>query len=266
MNKKWFITGASSGIGRSLTTQLLEAGHTVFATLRKPEQLNDLAEKHPGRLYVDYLELTDLASIDKAVANAHKELGQIDIAISNAGIGVFGAVEELDNSTIIKQLEVNLLGSIMLIKALIPWLRKQPEGGHIIQVSSEGGQITYPGFSLYHASKWGIEGFVEATAQDVSPFNIRFTIAEPGPTRTDFGNSLSIAEPIEAYENTPVNEIRKLIDTGFAELDDVADVAEAIIKCTILKNPPLRLPIGSVATKNLVTGLQKRLDAIKMVL
>ncbi|QEH39557.1 SDR family oxidoreductase [Chitinophaga sp. XS-30] len=265
MHKKWFITGASSGIGRNLTEQLLEAGYTVFATLRKPELLKELAEKYPGRLYVDYLELTDLASIEKAVTNAYKKLGQIDVAVSNAGIGVFGAVEELDSSTIIKQLEVNLLGPIMLIKALIPFLRKQPEGGRIIQVSSEGGQIAYPGFSLYHASKWGIEGFVEATAQDVSSFNIRFTIAEPGPTRTNFGNSLSIAEPMEAYQSTPVNEIRKFIDAGFGELDDAADVAKAIIECTTLKNPPLRLPIGSVATKNLITGLQKRLDGIKMI-
>jgi NAD(P)-dependent dehydrogenase (short-subunit alcohol dehydrogenase family) len=106
---------------------------------------------------------------------------------------------------------------------------------------------------------------VEATAQDVSSFNIRFTIAEPGPTGTNFGNSLRIAEPMDAYQSTPVNEIRKFIDAGFGELDDVADVAEAIIKCTTLKNPPLRLPIGSVATKNLITGLQKRLDAIKMI-
>lgn len=265
MKKKWFVTGASSGIGRNLTEQLLEAGHTVFATLRKPELLKELVEKYPERLYLDYLELTDLTSIEKAVSNAYEKLGQIDIVVSNAGIGVFGAVEELDSSTIIKQLDINLLGSIMLIKALIPFLRKQPEGGHIIQVSSEGGQITYPGFSLYHASKWGIEGFVEATAQDVLSFNIRFTIAEPGPTSTNFGNSLSIAEPMEAYQSTPVNEIRKLIDTGFGELDDVADVAKAIIECTTLQNPPLRLPIGSVATKNLITGLQKRLDGIKMI-
>tara|TARA_R110002020_G_scaffold122487_1_gene277821 strand:+ start:1396 stop:2193 length:798 start_codon:yes stop_codon:yes gene_type:complete len=265
MDKKWFITGASSGIGRNLTEQLLEAGHTVFATLRKPELLKELAEKHPGRLYLHYLELTDLASIEKAVRNAHKKLGQIDVAVSNAGIGVFGAVEELDTSTIIKQLDVNLLGSIMLIKALIPFLREQPQGGHIVQVSSEGGQIAYPGFSLYHASKWGIEGFVEATAQDVLSFNIRFTIAEPGPTGTNFGNSLGIAEPMEAYQSTSVDEMRKFIDAGFGELDDVADVARAIMECTTLKNPPLRLPIGPVATKNLITGLQKRLDDIELI-
>lgn len=132
MNKKWFITGASSGIGRNLTEQLLEAGNTVFATLRKPELLNDLAEEYPGRLYVDYLELTDLDSIENAVTNAHKRLGQIDIAVSNAGIGVFGAVEELDRSMIIEHLNVNLLGSIMLIKTLIPFLRNQPGGGQII--------------------------------------------------------------------------------------------------------------------------------------
>lgn len=214
---------------------------------------------------MDYLELTDLNSIEKAVTNAYAKLGHIDIAVSNAGIGVFGAVEELDSSMIIDQLNVNLLGSIMLIKALIPFLRKQLKGGHIIQISSEGGQITYPGFSLYHASKWGIEGFVEATAQDVSSFNISFTIAEPGPTGTNFGNSLKIAKSMEAYQSTRVHEIKKFINAGFGELDDVADVVEAIIKCTTVENPPFRLPIGKVATKNIITGLQKRLDAIKMV-
>jgi len=250
MNKNWFITGASSGIGRSLMELLLKAGHTVFATLRKPEQLKELSEKFPGRFYTHYLELTDPGSIEKAVSNACDKLGQIDIAVSNAGMGVFGAVEELDIPTIRKQLEVNLLGSIILIKTLIPVLRKQSEGGHIIQVSSEGGQITYPGFSLYHASKWGIEGFVEATAQDVLPFNIRFTIAEPGPTGTNFGNSLTIAEPLEAYQKTPVNDIRKFIESGFGQLEDVDQVAMEIIQCAKSVNPPLRLPIGSVAVKN----------------
>ncbi|REA63580.1 short chain dehydrogenase [Dyadobacter luteus] len=265
MNKKWFITGASSGIGRSLTEQLLKAGHTVFATLRRPEQLKELSEQYPERCYADYLELTDPESIQRAVANACDKFGQIDVAVSNAGIGVFGAAEELDIPVIRKQLEVNLLGSIILIKTLIPFLRKQPHGGHIIQVSSEGGQITYPGFSLYHASKWGIEGFVEATAQDVASFNIRFTIAEPGPTGTNFGKSLTIAEPMEAYEKTPVNGIRKFIESGFGELEDVDQVAMQIIQCTESVNPPLRLPIGSVAKKNLTSGLQKRLRDIEMI-
>lgn len=265
MNKKWFITGASSGIGRSLTEQALKAGHTVFATLRKPEQLKELSDLYPRRCYTDYLELTDTESIERALANACDKLGQIDIAVSNAGIGVFGAVEELDIPTIRKQLEVNLLGSIILIKTLLPVLRRQPEGGHIIQVSSEGGQITYPGFSLYHASKWGIEGFVEATAQDVASFNIRFTIAEPGPTRTSFGNSLTIATPMEAYEKTPVNDLRKFIESGFGQLDDVDQVAMQIIQCAESANPPLRLPIGSVAKENLISGLRKRLKEIEMI-
>lgn len=266
MTKNWFITGTSSGIGRILTEQLLASGHTVFATLRQTEQLAELKERYPNQLYVSYLELTDTQSIHKAVATALEKLGQIDVAVSNAGLGVFGAVEELDDRIISKQIEVNLLGSIRLIKALIPVMRQQQDGGHIIQVSSEGGQIAYPGFSLYHASKWGIEGFIESTAQDVQTFNIRFTIAEPGPTGTNFGSSLLIATPLEAYQQTPVNDLRKFIDDGFGELDDVHDVVQAIVDCTTHTQPPFRLPIGKVAIEHVQDGLQKRLDAIRSVI
>ncbi|MCL4641960.1 MAG: SDR family oxidoreductase [Olivibacter sp.] len=263
MTKNWFITGTSSGIGRILTEQLLASGNKVFATLRQTEQLLELKERYPKQLHVGYLELTDTESIYNAVAAALAEMGRIDVAVSNAGLGVFGAVEELDDHVISKQIEVNLLGSIRLIKALIPVMRQQPERGHIIQVSSEGGQIAYPGFSLYHASKWGIEGFIESTAQDVQPFNIRFTIAEPGPTGTNFGSSLLIAPALDVYQDTPVNDLRKFIDEGFGELDNVYDVAQAIIDCAVHAQPPFRLPIGKVAIQHVQDGLQKRLDAVR---
>ncbi|MEH6305545.1 SDR family oxidoreductase [Olivibacter sp. CPCC 100613] len=266
MTKNWFITGTSSGIGRILTEHLLASGHTVFATLRQTEQMAELRDKYPKQLYVAYLELTDIQSIHHAVATALEKMGQIDVAVSNAGLGVFGAAEELDDDKISKQIEVNLLGSIRLIKALIPIMRQQQDGGHIIQVSSEGGQIAYPGFSLYHASKWGIEGFIEATAQDVQTFNIRFTIAEPGPTGTNFGSSLFIAPPLEVYRHTAVNDLRKFIDAGFGELDDVHDVVQAILDCANHPQPPFRLPIGKVAVQHVQDGLQRRLDDIRSLI
>ena len=261
MKKNWFITGTSSGIGRIMTEKLLSQGDNVFATLRKTEALNDLLTKYPNQIKIAHLELTNNDEIKSVVNLAFDEFGRIDVVVSNAGYGLFGAVEELSDEMICQQLDVNLLGSIRLIKAVIPYMRNQTKGGHIIQVSSEGGQIAYPGFSLYHASKWGIEGFIESMAKDLEPLNIKFNIAEPGPTGTNFGSSLIIAKAMDVYRNTPVNDLRKLIADGFGELDDVNEVAETIINCANNQKTPLRIPIGNVAKSNIKTGLSERLTA-----
>ena len=262
MNKNWFITGTSSGLGNIMVKKLLERGDKVFATLRKVELLEDLQQKYPNTLKTEHLELTDKNEIYTVVDKAFKTFGKIDVVVSNAGYGVFGAVEELTDEIISHQIEVNLLGSIRLIKAVIPYLRLQTTGGHIIQVSSEGGQIVYPGFSLYHASKWGIEGFVESISKDLKPLNIKFTIAEPGPTSTNFAASLAMAEPLDAYQDTPVNDMRKLFEDGFGELDDSNDVADAIIESALDENPSLRVVIGKVANANVQKGLQERIATL----
>jgi NAD(P)-dependent dehydrogenase (short-subunit alcohol dehydrogenase family) len=127
---------------------------------------------------------------------------------------LFGAAEELSDEQIERQIATNLTGSIQLIRAAIARLREQG-GGRIVQVSSEGGQIAYPGFSAYHATKWGIEGFVEAVAQEVAAFGIDFMIVEPGPTRTNFGAGLDRAVPLDAYDSTPVRELRRTMDAGY---------------------------------------------------
>ena len=263
MNKTWFITGTSSGLGNIMMKKILERGDKVFATLRNVELLNDLQQKYPNTLETAHLELTNKNEINTVVDKAFNSFGKIDVVVSNAGYGVFGAVEELTDETIVHQIEVNLLGSIRLIKAVIPYLRLQTNGGHIIQVSSEGGQIVYPGFSLYHASKWGIEGFIESISKDLTPFNIKFTIAEPGPTGTNFAANLAMAEPLDAYQNTPVNNMRKIFEEGFGELDDSNDVADAIIKSALDENPPLRVAIGNVANANLIKGLKERIATVQ---
>jgi NAD(P)-dependent dehydrogenase (short-subunit alcohol dehydrogenase family) len=117
------------------------------------------------------------------------------VVVSNAGYGLFGAAEEVSDAQIERQVATNLVGSIHVIRAALPHLRAQG-GGRIVQVSSEGGQIAYPSFSLYHATKWGIEGFVEAVAQEVAPFGIAFTLVEPGPTGTNFAAGLEHARPM----------------------------------------------------------------------
>lgn len=159
----WFITGTSSGFGRILSERLLARGDRVAATLRKPEALDDLKARYGEHLWVAPLDVTDTAAIRNVVDQAFSDLGRIDVIVNNAGYALFGAAEEVTDEQIRRQLETNLVGSIQVVRAALPHLRAQG-GGRILQMSSEGGQISYPNFSLYHASKWGVEGFIEAVA------------------------------------------------------------------------------------------------------
>lgn len=143
MPKTWFITGASSGLGLEMTQQLLGEGHKVVAAVRRPGTLTQFKQAYRERLDIVQLDLVEPESIASAVEEAFRRHGRIDVIVSNAGYGLFGAAEELANEAIDRQIATNLTGSIHLIRAALPLLRKQG-GGRIIQVSSEGGQIAYP--------------------------------------------------------------------------------------------------------------------------
>src|SRR5262249_21391685 len=148
---------------------------------------------------------------------AFRHLERIDVVVSNAGYGLVGAAEELEDAQIDHQIATNLTGSIQLIRAVLPHLRRQG-GGRLVQVSSEGGQMGYPRFTLYPATKWGIEGFVEAVAQEVAPFGIDFLIAEPGPTATNFGAGIVMAPSIAAYDDTPAGAVRRAVSERTFEI------------------------------------------------
>lgn len=263
MPKTWFITGASSGLGLEMTQQLLAQGHKVIATLRRPGTLTQLEQEYRERLATVQLDLIEPESIVSAVEGAFERHGRIDVIVSNAGYGLFGAAEELTNEEIDRQIATNLTGSIHLIRAALPLLRKQG-GGRIVQVSSEGGQIAYPGFSLYHATKWGIEGFLEAVAQEVAPFGIDVIIAEPGPTGTNFGANLIRAAPMDAYDATPAGAVRRAITEGSFEIKgDAARTVAAIISAAESPTPPLRLALGSTAYSSISQALSARLAALE---
>lgn len=263
MSKTWFITGASSGLGLEMTRQLLDQGHKVVATIRRPEALTQLKRVFGERLDVVLLDLIKPESISSAVEGAFERHDRIDVIVSNAGYGLFGAAEELTIEEIDRQIATNLAGSIHLIRTVLPLLRKQG-GGRIVQVSSEGGQIAYPGFSLYHATKWGIEGFIEAVAQEVEPFGIDFMIAEPGPTGTNFGANLVLATPMGAYDTTPAGAVRRAIAEGSFEIkEDAARTVAAIIAAAESETPPLRLALGSTAYSSISQALSARLDALE---
>ncbi|EJC85397.1 short-chain alcohol dehydrogenase [Rhizobium leguminosarum bv. trifolii WSM2297] len=268
MTKTWMITGASSGFGRIMTENLLARGDRVAATVRKPEALDELKARHGENLWIATLDVTNDEAVRQVVGTAFEAMGRIDIVVSNAGYGLFGAAEEVSDEQIRHQIDTNLIGSIQVIRAALPHMRAQ-RGGRILQVSSEGGQIAYPNFSLYHATKWGIEGFIEAVSQEVAPFGIDFIIAEPGPARTDFGRGLVAPKPMEAYEATPAGEIRRAIAEGtFEAKGDPVKMVQAMIDVAGQNLAPKRLALGAGSYTAIRKALVERLanlDAFKDV-
>lgn len=261
--KNWFITGASSGLGRIMTEALLARGDKVAATVRRSEALDDLAKRHGGQLRVVTLDLTETEKMRREVEAAFEALGRIDVLVSNAAYGLFGAIEEVTDAQIERQIATNLTASIQLIRAFLPPFRRQG-GGRVVQVSSEGGQTTYPSFGLYHATKWGIEGFVETLSKEVGPFGIDCLIVEPGPTGTSFGDNLDLAEPIEAYDDSPAGAVRRMISSGSFDIKgDAERTVAAMIEAADSDRPPLRLALGSTAYENIERALAERLDMVR---
>lgn len=161
--RTWLITGVSRGFGHAPTTQLLERGDTVIGTVRNLDKVSDLADKYPDTFRPAILDATDAAAVRKTVHEAFAA-GRVDVIVSTAGYGLFGAAEEITDAQVDRIIATNLTGSITLIRAALPHLRAQGDG-RIIQMSTYGGQVAFPGNSLDHATKWGIEGFAESVAQ-----------------------------------------------------------------------------------------------------
>jgi NAD(P)-dependent dehydrogenase (short-subunit alcohol dehydrogenase family) len=261
MASTWFVTGASRGFGRELTEQLLARGDRVAATARRPEQLDDLAAgEHGARLWRHALDVTDTAQVRSAVDAAFAALGRIDVIVSNAGYGVIGAAEELADEQIDGLVATNLTGSIQLARAVVPHLREQG-GGRIQQVSSMGGHMAFPGFSLYHATKWGIEGFYEAFAHEVAPFGIHTTLVEPGMIRTSFYDVVQRTTPLPAYADHPA------IARGEIPVDlmpgDQVKVVAAMIAAGDADDPPRRLLLGSDAYALVHGAISARLAEVE---
>jgi NAD(P)-dependent dehydrogenase (short-subunit alcohol dehydrogenase family) len=258
--RTWFITGVSSGFGRELTDQLLKRGNRVVGTVRDTGKVADLLARYPDTFRAEVLDVTDRAAIREVVERAFAQLGRIDVVISNAGYGLFGAAEELTDKQIDHMIATNLVGSIQLIRAALPHLRAQG-GGRIIQISSYGGQVAFPGNSMYHATKWGIEGFMESVAQEVAPFGIGMTIVEPGGARTEFRyGSAQVAELMPIYDQTPAHSFLRMLDpkNGLAP-GDPARMAARIIESVDASPAPLRMMFGSQALQSTLSTLRKRI-------
>jgi NAD(P)-dependent dehydrogenase (short-subunit alcohol dehydrogenase family) len=257
--KTWLITGASSGLGRIMTESLLARGDKVAAIVRRADALDDLEARYGDHLRIVVVDLTDTNGMRREVDAAFAALGRIHVVVSNAAYGLFGAIEEVSDTQIERQIATNLTAPIQLIRACLPHLRQQG-GGRVMQVSSEGGQTTYPAFVLYHATKWGIEGLVETLAREVAPFGIDCVIVEPGPTATSFSANVDRAVPIAAYSATPVGELRR---GSFVATGDADRTVAAMIAAADAERPPLRLALGSIAYERIEHALTKRLEAVR---
>ena len=258
-SETWLITGISSGFGRAIASQLLAAGHRVVGTVRKTDAVQDLLERHPDLLTVRQLDVRDREAV-RMLVNETFAQGQVDVLVNNAGYGLFGAAEELSDADVDAVLATNLTGSIDLIRFELPHLRRQGYG-RIVQISSYGGQVAFAGNSLYHATKWGIEGFCESVAVDMKPFGIGVTIVEPGGARTDFRyRSARVADPIPAYDGTPAHAFQAMLnpENGLAP-GDPEKMAARIIESARRRDVPLRVVLGSQALACTIDTLEKRL-------
>ena len=259
--RTWFITGANSGIGLELTKQLLVRRDRVAATARNMAALEDLRQRHGSLLWTASLDVTDTPAIREAVNGAFAALGKIDVVVNNAGYGLFGAAEEVTDEQLIHQINTNLVGSMQVVRAALPHLRRQG-GGRIIQLSSGAGQVAFPGGALYNATKWGIEGFIEATMMDVAPFNISVTIVEPGNTRTDFKDNLKFGPKIDAYANSPANWVRN-VESAPLPSGNPAKMATVIIDSAEQNPAPVRLALGSDVYGYIHNTLSRRLAMLE---
>ena len=242
MKKTVLITGASSGFGRAAVKLFHQKGWNVIATMRSPEKETELSAI--SGVLVTRLDVTDKHSIHEAIQAGTRQFGQIDVLVNNAGFGTLGALEAAPEEVIRQQFEVNFFGLIEVAKAILPGMRTN-KSGTIINVSSVGGRITFPFCTLYHATKFAVEGLTESLQYELNPLGIRLKLVEPGGYKTDFaGRSMSIfgVGGIDDYQQPFDRFLGKLAQWPMSE--NIGEVAEAIYEAASDGTEKLRYPVG----------------------
>ncbi|MDM4764119.1 SDR family oxidoreductase [Galbitalea sp. SE-J8] len=243
--KNWFITGTSRGFGREWALAALERGDRVAGTARDTATLQDIVERFGDAFLPIELDVTDRAAGFAAVQRAHEAFGRLDVVVNNAGYGQFGMAEELSEHELRAQIETNVFGAIWITQAALPILRSQG-AGHILQVSSIGGVSAFANLSAYHASKWALEGFSQALAQEVAEFGVHVTLIEPGGFSTDWsGPSAKHATPLPAYDAARERRAQQRAQQSAAGAGDPAASARALLEVVDAAEPPLRVFFGT---------------------
>jgi len=240
----WFISGCSSGFGRELVRVVLGHGHRVVATARNISALSEFSAN--ANALIAALDVTDPAQIGQVVAQATAHFGSIDVLVNNAGYLYFSAIETGDEEDIRAIFETNFFGALNLCKAVLPGMRKQRRG-HIVNVSSTGGQVSFPGVGYYTATKFALEGLSEALSQECASFGVKVLIIEPGTFRTQWaGSSFKEGPDFPAdYMDTVGARLQRIksLDGSKAPGDPVRG-SEAIFAAVMAEEPPLRLVLG----------------------
>ena len=256
----WFITGCSTGFGKELAKLVLAKGWKAVVTARKPEQLQEVVAGHEQNALALKLDVTDVAEVKQAVQQAEANFGRIDVLVNNAGYGYLAAIEEGEDAAVRQMFETNFFGLVEMTKAVLPGMRKQ-KSGHIVNISSIGGLVSFAATGYYHATKYAVEGLSESLAIETEPLGIKVTIVEPGPFRTDWlGRSLQESKTvIDDYDSTAGERRRQGKKNNGKQAGDPVRGSQAIVDAVTSSHPQLHLVLGKPAL-----GLaHKKLDALK---
>ncbi|AYL97851.1 oxidoreductase [Mucilaginibacter celer] len=249
-NKIWFVTGASKGLGLALVKKLLTQGYKVAATSRSLSDLTKAVDNANDSFLPLAVNLTNEESVQQAIELTVKTFSKIDVVVNNAGYGLLGGIEELTDREARDNFEVNVFGSLNVIRKALPYLRAQ-KSGHVLNVSSIGGFTgAFAGGGIYCATKFAVNGFSETLSAEVAPFGIKVTIVQPGYFRTNFLSAGSLAVPqnqIAEYENVRNTVNFHQNDMDKQQAGDPEKAAEAMIRITTEANPPLNLFLGEDA-------------------
>lgn len=268
IERTWLITGAGRGLGKAFAREALAIGDRVVGTVRTPGALSDLVSQYPDSVLELQLDVRDRESVVRAVDEAAKTFGRLDVVVNNAGVGFVGALEEVTEVDVRNHFDVNLFGAMWVSQAAIPHLRSSG-GGEIVQISTVGAIGAMPTFGLYNAGKWALEGFSEALADEVATFGIRVTIAQLGGFATDWtGSSMTFASPKPEYDNLRASLFGTsevpwpTYDPAEPSTDaSPALAARSLITHLATPNHPLRVLIGDDALSHAAMAYAARRDS-----
>jgi len=259
----WFITGCSTGFGRSLAEAVLARGERVVATARDVARVADL-EGASDRLLPLALDVTDDAQIAAAVDAARERFGRVDVLVNNAGYGYQASIEEGEDAEIRAQFDANVFGLFALTRAVLPLMRAQG-GGHVINITSVAGLVGFPGSGYYAASKHAVEGWSDALAAEVAPLGLHVTCVEPGPFRTDWAGRSLRQTPvrIDAYQATVGQRMESTRSVSGRQAGDPERAAAAIISLAEEAEPPRHMVLGAWGIDQVTERLRRRLKEIE---
>lgn len=255
----WFITGASSGLGRAFAEYAIMKNYQVVATARNVTKVQDLVQLSPSNVLVLKLDVTNTENICASLKAAVDRFGGIDVLINNAGYTLVGPLEETTDEFLKELFNTNFFGDIAVTREVLPILRAQKSGA-IVQISSSSGSYAHAGFGAYSASKFALEGFSEALHAEMVPFGIKVLIVKPGAFRTDITSGKNPLTPsIGVYDDHPAGQLKGFTSMHGKQLGDPARAAEAIDRALQSEHPPLRLLLGSDAAARVVARMEQQL-------